>query len=354
MNLPNVNRITYIIGNNGSGKSRSLEENAQLKCKERPVFVISSGSADKFTYSSTSKATELGSYTYLGNRTVGNAIHMNTISANVVLLYLKLFNKSRLRTEFEKFLRSIGFEPVIGVAYRKLKRNSEEIPPFSGNQKITKSFIQRHQNIFEGDTKPFQAVFKKDGRTLYFSHLSSGEQSIIATALKIAAHAESNACFYIDEPEISLHVEWQIRWPEVLTNLLPDDLNIQVYVATHSPVIISSAMKTGAACYVISNGTLTEIDEANLNVERIIFNDFNTLTPDNKQLHHEFAEIVTRAVEGLNQRNQKIKGEITQEVQQLKKRVDSLSKASIETEAISGALQDFESAINELFNQNIG
>jgi predicted ATP-binding protein involved in virulence len=39
----------------------------------------------------------------------------------------------------------------------------------------------------------------------------------------------------MDEPEVSLHVEWQQRLLDILTDLNP---NIQVILTTHSPAVI--------------------------------------------------------------------------------------------------------------------
>ena len=40
---------------------------------------------------------------------------------------------------------------------------------------------------------------------------------------------------FMDEPEVSLHIEWQQRLLDILTELNP---NIQVILTTHSPAVI--------------------------------------------------------------------------------------------------------------------
>ena len=51
-----------------------------------------------------------------------------------------------------------------------------------------------------------------------------------------------NSFLIIDEPEVNLHPKWQIKFAEILT-LLANDLNITVYINTHSPLFIE-AMRT--------------------------------------------------------------------------------------------------------------
>ena len=40
---------------------------------------------------------------------------------------------------------------------------------------------------------------------------------------------------FMDEPEVSLHIEWQQRLLDILTDLNP---NVQVILTTHSPAVI--------------------------------------------------------------------------------------------------------------------
>jgi predicted ATP-dependent endonuclease of OLD family len=63
--------------------------------------------------------------------------------------------------------------------------------------------------------------------------LSSGERQII-TLLYAATHMSQQNLVLIDEPEISLHVDWQ----RLLLKKMSDQLgNRQIIACTHSPVI---------------------------------------------------------------------------------------------------------------------
>lgn len=68
--------------------------------------------------------------------------------------------------------------------------------------------------------------------------LSSGEQQMLVLAYEILFTPEVGTLVIIDEPEISLHVGWQLRLIRDLEELgRPSDL--QFLMATHSPVIVS-------------------------------------------------------------------------------------------------------------------
>lgn len=42
---------------------------------------------------------------------------------------------------------------------------------------------------------------------------------------------------FMDEPEVSLHIEWQKRLIELIVELNP---NVQIILTTHSPAVIMS------------------------------------------------------------------------------------------------------------------
>lgn len=69
---------------------------------------------------------------------------------------------------------------------------------------------------------------------LPFAVLSSGEQAAVRLFYHIMAHPEASV-LVLDEPEVSLQMEWQrVLLAEVLA-LSPD---LQVLVATHSPAVV--------------------------------------------------------------------------------------------------------------------
>jgi predicted ATPase len=350
MQFPENNEFTYIIGNNGSGKSRALEANAERICEKRKVVVIASGASDKFKFRSQVRQTPNGYYRYLGNRTVGNGTHNGTLVANAILFFIAAKNAG-LDTDFKRFLETIDFDGKVGIRYRKTKFSKTK--PFD-TQELTSEFVASNQEILAAKERPFEAVFYKSGTPYPLSDLSSGEQYIIFTALKIVTSIEDGVCYFIDEPEVSLHVQWQIKWPEYFHPLLSLKSGVNCYVATHSPVIISSALKAGADCYNLSNGQLLKISEREFNVERILLREFNTLTPDNKYLFEELAAIVTRTVDHLS-----IEGpddaeegeasvEALESVEKLKEKLKHASRTEDDDEFIRRTMEDFDMAIRDL------
>lgn len=75
---------------------------------------------------------------------------------------------------------------------------------------------------------------KSGKRTVELGDLSSGEKHILTILGKAALSRQEGAVFIADEPELSLHLDWQRMIMPSIINLSPKS---QIIVATHSPSI---------------------------------------------------------------------------------------------------------------------
>lgn len=78
-----------------------------------------------------------------------------------------------------------------------------------------------------------------DGLFLDENKLSSGEQNEIVMLYEMIFEVADNSILLVDEPEISLHVAWQNKFLDMMSDIASNG-NIQVVVATHSPQIIGN------------------------------------------------------------------------------------------------------------------
>lgn len=76
------------------------------------------------------------------------------------------------------------------------------------------------------------------GKFLDVNKLSSGEKNEIIMLYKLIFETEDKSLLYIDEPENSLHVAWQLTFIDELQRIA-ETKSLQVIVATHSPQIIA-------------------------------------------------------------------------------------------------------------------
>ena len=77
--------------------------------------------------------------------------------------------------------------------------------------------------------------FSQIGETLVPYQLSSGEKQMLAIMLTVLVEDRLPYVLFMDEPEVSLHVDWQQRLIDLILKLNP---NVQIILTTHSPAVI--------------------------------------------------------------------------------------------------------------------
>lgn len=78
-----------------------------------------------------------------------------------------------------------------------------------------------------------------DSEKITLSNLSSGQQSILNILIGISSVIRDNSLICIDEPEISLHPEWQEEIIEKLQNAFKYIIGCHFLIATHSPQVVA-------------------------------------------------------------------------------------------------------------------
>lgn len=80
-------------------------------------------------------------------------------------------------------------------------------------------------------------VFVQGKSIIELEKLSSGEKQLLLILLNVFLLEGKTAVVFMDEPEIALHVSWQYKLLDTLTNLNPE---AQFIVTTHSPSIFGN------------------------------------------------------------------------------------------------------------------
>jgi ABC-type glutathione transport system ATPase component len=202
---------------------------------------------------------------------------------------------------FQGLLRRLGFETKVFII------GDEDMAPLTGD--FSGSIVQLTSDVEETEsllrsigTEWMQPAFIRGrrGSIARFSELSSGEQQVLSMVIRLVATVEPGTLFLIDEPEISLHVSWQKSLPSLLGMILRE-FECDVVVATHSPLVISSATGTRDHCFVTRRQRLEPIHrEDQHSVESILLAGFETYTPNNRLVHERCAAIVAAAIEAAN------------------------------------------------------
>lgn len=152
-------------------------------------------------------------------------------------------NKDNVKTVLSLYLQDLNEKLSV---YDDLLEKIETFQEIVG-QKIRNKDMKIHYE------KGFYFTSKHgDKRELKLSELSSGEQHQIVLFYELIFLADSGTYYLIDEPEISLHVDWQ-------RSFLDDILRVEnlrghkFIIATHSPQIIGSRR---SLCVSLDGGIL--------------------------------------------------------------------------------------------------
>lgn len=130
---------------------------------------------------------------------------------------------------------------------------------------------------------------------------SSGEMSIFATFLGIASVIEDNSLIFIDEPEISLHPEWQSKYMSLLSQTFSVYSGCHFIIATHSPLILSDIEKDRSNVVVLGDDeSVNESADqfAGESVDALLVEAFDAPGNSNRYLRDKMIEALRLASKG--------------------------------------------------------
>ena len=81
-----------------------------------------------------------------------------------------------------------------------------------------------------------RGIFRKGQQIIDMEKLSAGEKQILLLLFTLFLMEDRSTVLLLDEPEISLHIEWQDRLIQLMLDLNP---NCQIIMTTHSPNIFA-------------------------------------------------------------------------------------------------------------------
>ncbi len=333
------NNINIFVGENGSGKSRLLSRLVTEDLNDGyEAIAIATSHTDKFPKRSQNKP-----YHYMGGR-----LGRNVASRAIKYALASSFETGdKLTSNIFKILKFAGFEEDIGISIIGLKR-MKDIP--IDKQNALKQFGHgAHEFLFSKldyfyelpgriiwldrspgstglsiDTLIFLLMFektlrenkmlsnvvfylRKGNRAISLNEASSGELSLISTSIFIASKIKQNSSIFIDEPENSLHPEWQKKY---IRNLL-DIFYLyepKIYIATHSPMIISgAAFESDVIINRFDGNTFTPVKANIESIEDSLIDQFGIVTPQNHALSERCIDIINNVTDSKLSKDEALK-----------------------------------------------
>lgn len=136
-----------------------------------------------------------------------------------------------------------------------------------------------------GLIKPIEIyIQRKDGRRVSLMRASSGELSLITSLVFLLCNLQDAGVVLIDEPENSLHPQWQKEYVPLLLKLVGYH-EVDIFIATHSPMIVSGAQvchEGSIGFYHPKTGEFTTSSSAG--IEATLWEQFDTISPESRYL----------------------------------------------------------------------
>ena len=107
------------------------------------------------------------------------------------------------------------------------------------------------------DRKRNDIAFYQDTELLFPYKLSSGEKQMLIILLTVLVQDNAHCVLFMDEPEASLHIEWQQKLIGMIRKLNP---NVQIILSTHSPAVIMEGW-LDAVTEVSDIATMTTVND---------------------------------------------------------------------------------------------
>jgi hypothetical protein len=149
----------------------------------------------------------------------------------------------------------------------------------------------------------------KNGLSYDIIESSTGEIGLLTTFLRAIPQVKSNSVIFIDEPEISLHPSWQMRYIDLLKKFLAGYKGCHVLIATHSHFLLSDLHEDWSSVLVLRNqdgkinASLKESTPYGWTPEAILYDVFGVSTVRN----HYFEQDLRKLLSLISNRSKNIK-----------------------------------------------
>ena len=310
----------------------SLEDVKDLFPKK--ILAVSYMSNDKFPFSTSSNKS---CYSYLGLRTTSNSIFGNSVNNKLIDNILSIIEQKRIDLFVKSMSHYIEIDSYISITFELNKKMNtdgsnidEYLKKYSYAQyrllnkineakekineirnlileigKVSKKNKYKYQLIINEESindsivldpnfkllknlyiiKNVELQIYKHKQEYSLADLSSGEIHVLFEFAAMFAHIQENSVILIDEPELSLHPNWQAIYISYLKEVFKSYKSCHFIIASHSPYMVSDLNENSSAL-IVSNVNEEGKKEYNTldystyawSVENILYNVFQVRT----------------------------------------------------------------------------
>jgi len=308
-------------------------ESPKVIISSSKLLAVTATSQDRFPFVNNNSIRKSDNYVYLGMKSTTNNIFFSSLKESILLSLFVIYGDQVKRESTTSVLRKLGFaenfKVLLGkgknfkafsdyLTLNKIVESKGRLDSKSFNEFINSGLAEKYKkrstfiisklknkssgysvdvdlnNIERFNDKVDYLSFLSfllDNNVISISNLSlfssdgydmnqasSGEFNILKIFLSIIANVENDSVLLIDEPEISLHPNWQMDFPDLLDLALSRYVGCHSIIATHSHFILSNVSSVDSLILSLTQSKSSRkihIDE--LNVDSFGWSPENTL-----------------------------------------------------------------------------
>lgn len=195
--------------------------------------------------------------------------------------------------------------------------NLEDIYSFFSERELV-AVLLKYQSAINRVLRPLKtrvmasfALTRQDGVRVPIHQASSGELTLISLSMFVLSNSDKLDRVFIDEPENSLHPQWQSKFLDFLGSIARRD-NIKFIFASHSPVLLTGALATDRDIKVFRcrPNEVTELrhfrKESDDSVEELLWEAFDVITPASRFVAKRISDLLWHIEDGLVSRSEAI------------------------------------------------
>jgi len=239
-----IGEDTYLI-NKKDSETELKRNNEQINIDKiklpSNVIAVSFLVSDKFLFSKNDK----GIYKYIGVREAANNTYTKSVFRKLTRNILIAIQKGR-QNDINKVLEQLGFEKnYIKVHFFDIFSEDNEhkkVEKIPSSVNVLRDFVAESKIpvlLDSSKTSYDEVQLKRNGRLVEVSQLSSGELHLLFSMVGILAYIEDDSLILVDEPEISLHPEWQVSYISRIKDLFNKYNSCCFVIASHSHYLVS-------------------------------------------------------------------------------------------------------------------
>lgn len=182
---------------------------------------------------------------------------------------------------------------------RSFNLSADFIRSSKDNELFDRIQVLRKMNLLRMRSAKVQR--KDDGAILDLKLASSGELGIVTGFFGLASVIEEGSLIFIDEPEISLHPEWQTSYIDLLLKTFEGVKGCHFVLATHSPLILSDINPDNSTVVSLDPSygeTPTAGDLSGKSADYLLVNAFHVAGKHNLYLKQEIIKALRLAADG--------------------------------------------------------